>query len=249
VDRLKRKIALITGGNSGIGLASAKLFASEGAKVVIAGRDGTAIDRAAAEIGGNAIGIKCDVSGLGELDALFQQVRERVGSLDIVFANAGIMSVSPLQNSTEEHFDREFDVNVKGVFFTVQKSLSLLKDGGSIILTSSIANFRGTSGLNVYSATKAAVRSFARSWTSDLKDRRIRVNSISPGPTDTPMAGKLGLPEAASEAFQASLRATVPLGRFGTSEEIAQAALFLASDDSSFVTGIDLCVDGGMGQI
>ncbi len=189
------------------------------------------------------------MASLSDLDALFLQIKEQFGSLDIVFANAGIMSVARFQDSTEEHFDREFDINVKGLFFTVQKSLPLLKDGGSVILTSSIASFRGTPAFNIYSATKAAVRSFARSWTTDLKDRRIRVNSISPGPTATPLADKLGIPEAASLAFQEGLRQTIPLGRLGNAQEIAQAALFLASDESSFVTGIDLCVDGGMGQV
>jgi len=249
MDRLKGKVALITGGGSGIGLASAKAFVDEGATVVITGRDDGQLRDAAANIGRNVWPIRADVGNLADLDKLYAEVAERVGHLDVLFANAGIMQLATLQQVTEEQFDREFRVNVKGVYFTIQKALPLLRDHGSIILTSSIANFSGTTGFNVYSATKAAVRSFARSWTNDLKSRGIRVNSLSPGPTQTPLGGKMGIPPEVMETFHEKIIAGIPLGRIGRPEETAQAAVFLASDESSFITGIDLCVDGGRGQV
>ncbi|MCB5206795.1 glucose 1-dehydrogenase [Methylovorus mays] len=249
MGKLKGKIALITGGASGIGLASAKAFVAEGAQVVITGRDQAAIDVALAEIGERAMGVRGDVSNLADLDRLYSEIGKRLGHLDIVFANAGALTLAPFEDITEVQFNREFDINAKGVFFTVQKALPLLKDGGSVILTSSIAHFKGTPGYNVYAATKAAVRSFARSWTVDLKHRNIRVNCLSPGPTITPLAGKMGIPAEQAESYGKYILEQIPMGRFGNAEETAKAALFLASDDSSFITGVDLCVDGGMGQI
>ncbi|KJC55920.1 oxidoreductase [Bradyrhizobium sp. LTSPM299] len=247
--KLDRKIALITGGNSGIGLASAKLFAAEGATVVIAGRRQDALDAALSEVGSSAIGIRCDVANLDDLDRLYAEIGKRYGRLDIVFANAAIMTVAPIAAVTPEHFDREFGVNVRGLYFTVQKSLPLLPDGSSIILTSSVAHFKATPGFQLYGAAKAAVRSFARGWTTDLKDRKIRVNCLSPGPTETPLSGKMGVSLEQVMQGRPNLLARIPLGRMGAPAEVASAALFLASDDSSFITGIDLCVDGGLGQV
>jgi NAD(P)-dependent dehydrogenase (short-subunit alcohol dehydrogenase family) len=247
--KLSGKIALITGGNSGIGLASAKAFVAEGAQVIITGRRQEALDAAIEEIGSAAVGIQGDVGKLQDLDRLYAEVAERFGHLDIVFANAGVLSLSPFDAVTPEQFDGEFDVNVRGLFFTVQKSLPLLRDGGAILLTSSVAHYTGNPGYSVYAAAKAAVRSFARNWAVDLKDRGIRVNCISPGPTDTPIVDKMGVPADVMAALIPQVLAQVPLGRMGRSEEIAAAALFLAGSDSSFITGIDLCVDGGMGQI
>jgi NAD(P)-dependent dehydrogenase (short-subunit alcohol dehydrogenase family) len=249
MDRLAGKVAVITGANSGIGLETAKRFVEEGAQVVITGRRKDELDKAAAEIGENVVAVQGDVSHLEDLDRLYAEVKAKFGHIDILFANAGLGQVAPLGAVTEEHFDREFDVNVKGLFFSVQKALPLFKDGGSIILNSSVAGHKGIGGFSVYSATKAAVRSFARSWTSDLKDRKIRVNAISPGPIETPIFGKMGLTEEQSTEFANSIISSVPLGRVGQSEEVAAAATFLASDESSYITGIDLSVDGGQGQV
>jgi len=249
MGRLAGKVAVITGANSGIGLETAKRFVEEGAQVVITGRRKDELDKAAAEIGENVVAVQGDVSHLEDLDRLYAEVKAKFGHIDILFANAGLGQVSPLGAVTEEHFDREFDVNVKGLFFSVQKALPLFKDGGSIILNSSVAGHKGIGGFSVYSATKAAVRSFARSWTSDLKDRKIRVNAISPGPIETPIFGKMGLTKEQSAEFANSIISSVPLGRVGQSEEVAAAATFLASDESSYITGIDLSVDGGQGQV
>ena len=246
---LNGKVAWITGGGSGIGLASAKLFAQEGAKVVIVGRNKSALDAAAADIGQSAVAIVADVSDLDALDTLYAEVGKRFGRIDVIFANAGINNLAPFAAVTVEDFDRQFNANVRGLFFTVQKALPLLSEGASIILNASVAHHKGSPLHSVYAATKAATRSFARSWTTDLKDRKIRVNSLSPGLVETPIFGKLGVPiEATNEALPAML-AQMPMGRVGRVEEAASAALFLASDDSSFVTGIDLPVDGGLGQV
>jgi len=249
MGRLTGKVAVITGANSGIGLETAKRFVEEGAQVVITGRRKDELVKAAAEIGENVVAVQGDVSHLEDLDRLYAEVKAKFGHIDILFANAGLGQVAPLGAVTEEHFDREFDVNVKGLFFSVQKALPLFKDGGSIILNSSVAGHKGIGGFSVYSATKAAVRSFARSWTSDLKDRKIRVNAISPGPIETPIFGKMGLTKEQSAEFASSIISSVPLGRVGQSEEVAAAATFLASDESSYITGIDLSVDGGQGQV
>jgi NAD(P)-dependent dehydrogenase (short-subunit alcohol dehydrogenase family) len=249
MGRLSGKVAVITGANSGIGLATAKRFVEEGAYVVINGRRKEVLDDAAVQIGKNVTAVQGDVSRFEDLDRLYSAVREIHGSIDILFANAGVGTMAPLGTISEEHFDRQFDINVKGLLFTVQKALPLFKDGGSIILNSSIAGQKGLDGFSVYNATKAAVRSFARTWTSDLKQRKIRVNSISPGPIETPMFGKLGLSEEQLAQFAGPLLSQMPLGRVGKSEEVAAAAVFLASDESSFITGVDLCVDGGLAQV
>jgi NAD(P)-dependent dehydrogenase (short-subunit alcohol dehydrogenase family) len=247
--KLTDKVAVITGGGSGIGLASAKLFAQEGATVVIVGRNKDALDKAAAEIGGSAAAIVADVADLDALDALYAEVGKRFGRIDVIFANAGVNNLAPFEAVTVEDFDTQFNANVRGLFFTVQKALPLLSDGASVILNASVAHGKGTPMHSVYAATKAAVRSFARSWTTDLKHRKIRVNSLSPGLVETPIFGKLGVPaEAIKEGLPAML-AQMPMGRVGRPEEAATVALFLASADSSFVTGIDLPVDGGVGQV
>lgn len=249
MGKLDGKVAVVTGGNSGIGLATAKRFAAEGAKVVITGRRQAELDKAVAEIGHDAIGVQGDVSKLADLDRLYSVVKEKHGRIDVLFANAGGGAFAPLGEITEEHFDKEFGINVKGVLFTVQKALPLFSDGGSIILNASIVSIKGMPAFSVYSATKAAVRSFARSWTVDLKERKIRVNALSPGPIDTPAVD--GLAGSAEEArqFKAGMAAQVPLGRIGDPDEIAKVAVFLASDDSSFVAGVELFVDGGMAQV
>jgi NAD(P)-dependent dehydrogenase (short-subunit alcohol dehydrogenase family) len=245
--KLEGKVAVVTGGNSGIGLATAKRFVAEGAFVFITGRRQAQLEAAVKDLGNNAFGVQGDVASLADLDRLYAAVKATKGRIDIVFANAGVAEIAPLGAITEEHFDRTFDTNVKGLLFTVQKALPLITDGGSVILNASIVASTGNPALSVYSATKAAVRSFARTWILDLKERRIRVNAISPGPIDTP--GLDGLAQGAGEQLKASLIAGVPLGRLGVPDEIARAAVFLASDDSSFVTGTELFVDGGAAQI
>lgn len=249
MNKLQGKVAVITGGSSGIGLETARLFVQEGAKVAITGRNQQELDKAAKSIGSNVMKIQADVSQLSDLDKMTAQVKEAYGKIDILFANAGIASFASVTDATEAHFDSHFDINVKGLFFTVQKLLPLIKNGGSIIVNSSVAGFTAAPGLSVYSATKAAVRSFARTWSLDLKERQIRVNSISPGPIETPIFNKMGLTENERDQFIAHILGDSPLGRMGTPNEVAKALLFLASDDSSYVTGINLCVDGGLGQI
>ena len=247
--KLEGKVALITGGNSGIGLATAKQFVNEGAYVFITGRREAELAAAKKQIGKNVTAIQGDVSNLDDLDRLFAQIKKEKGKIDIVFANAGVAKYAPLGTITEDFFDSIFDINVKGVLFTVQKSLPLLRDGGSIILNASIVASKGLSSNSVYSATKAAVRSFARTWTTDLKDRRIRVNAVSPGPIDTPGLSELLASSETGEQRKKMISTTVPLGRFGRPEEIAKAVVFLASDDASYVTGIELFVDGGFAQV
>lgn len=247
--KLSNKIALITGGNSGMGFASARLFIEQGAQVIITGRKKEAVDEAAKTLGASCTGIVADVTNLTALAAAFTEIKSKFGHLDVVFANAGVGYLAPIGQISEEHFDVHFDTNVKGLLFTVQNALPLLRDGSSIILNASIAASKGMEAFSVYSATKAAVRSFARSWTTDLKARKIRVNTLSPGPIETPIFGKMGLSGDQIKEFGTSIVAQVPLGRMGTGDEIAQAALFLASDDSSYITGIELTVDGGMAQV
>jgi NAD(P)-dependent dehydrogenase (short-subunit alcohol dehydrogenase family) len=249
MSKLEGKVALITGGHSGIGLATAKQFVSEGAYVFITGRRDAELAAAAKGIARNVTSVQGDVSNLDDLDRLFAQIKREKGKLDIVFANAGLAKYAPFGKITEELFDSIFNINVKGLLFTVQKALPLLPDGASIILNASIVGSKGLSSNSVYSATKAAVRSFARTWTTDLKDRRIRVNAVSPGSIDTPGLNEL---LASSETGQQRLKMisnSVPLGRLGTPDEIAKAVVFLASDDSSYVTGAELFVDGGFAQV
>ena len=249
MGKLEGKVAVITGGSSGIGLATAKRFVKEGAHVVIAGRQEKELKEAAAFIEINVTTVAGDVSRLEDLDRLYAVVKEKHGHIDILFANAGAGTIAPLEVATEAHFDQTFDVNVKGTFFTVQKALPLFKDGGSIILTSSVANVLGSPGFSVYAASKAAVRNFARAWTMELKDRKIRVNCVSPGPTDTQALANTGLTAAQAKQAAAQYATQIPMGRSGKPEEIADAVTFLASDESSFITGVDLAVDGGMAQV
>ena len=249
MGKLSGKIALVTGGNSGIGLATAKRFVEEGAFVYITGRRQANLDEAVKEIGSNVTGIQGDVSNLGDLDRVFDGIKREKGRLDILFANAGSGSLASLGAYTEEHFDNTFDVNVKGLVFTVQKALPLLPDGAAVVLNASIVSQKGFAGTGVYNATKAAVRSFARTWTSELKERKIRVNVVSPGPIDTPGIANLAADPEMAKQFKAQMVAGVPLGRMGSPDEIAKAVVFLASEDSSFVAGIELFVDGGMIQV
>jgi NAD(P)-dependent dehydrogenase (short-subunit alcohol dehydrogenase family) len=248
-NKLEGKIAVITGGNSGIGLATAKRFVSHGAYVFITGRRQNELDTAISEIGKNVMGIQGDVSNLADLDRLYNTVKDEKGHLDILFANAGIAQFAPLGEISEEHFDKIFGINVKGLLFTVQKALPIFQDGGSIILNASIGSSKGFEETSVYRATKAAVRSFARTWTADLKHRKIRVNAISPGPIDTPIFSNLLQNEEQSEQFKKNIMNTVPMGRMGSPDEIAKVVSFLASNDSSYITGIELFVDGGLAQI
>jgi NAD(P)-dependent dehydrogenase (short-subunit alcohol dehydrogenase family) len=243
------KVAIITGGNSGIGLATAQRLAAEGAYVFITGRRQPELDAAVKLIGKNVTAVQGDVSNLADLDRLYATVKQQKGRIDILFANAGDGEFAPLGSITEAHYDKTFNVNVKGVLFTVQKGLPLLVDGGAIILNASIAASKGIPALSVYSATKAALRSFARTWTVDLKDRKIRVNALSPGPIETPGVDGLAKNPGDLAQIKANLTSAVPMGRMGTSDEIAKAVSFLASDDASFITGIELFVDGGMAQI
>jgi NAD(P)-dependent dehydrogenase (short-subunit alcohol dehydrogenase family) len=242
MGRLDGKRAVITGGTSGIGLATAKLFANEGAHVAIVGRRQEQLDEAARDIGPNVIPFQGDVSNLNDLDRLYEAVGPK-GPVDVVFANAGFQEPAPLSSCSEEQFDAVFAINVKGVLFTVQKALPLMSDGGSIILTGSAGGSKGTPGFGLYGSTKAAVRSFARTLTAELSERGIRTNVISPGPIDTPLVAGVP-PEAAKRMI-----ATIPMGRMGTDDEVAHAALFLASSESSYVTGIELFVDGGRAQV
>ena len=242
--KLQDKVAVITGGTSGIGLAAARLFVEEGAYVFIMGRRQKELDQAVNSIGRNVVGVQGDVTNLDDLDRLYETVKSKKGRIDIVFANAGVGEASLLEKVTESHFDRLFDTNVKGVLFTVQKALPLLNDGGSIIVTGASTGSKGTPTSGVYGATKAAIRCLVRVWTNELKDRRIRCNAVSPGPTETRIQQS-----AVPEDIQTKLVATIPMGRMGRPEEVAKAVLFLASDDSSFVTGIELFVDGGRAQV
>jgi NAD(P)-dependent dehydrogenase (short-subunit alcohol dehydrogenase family) len=242
MGKLQGKVAVITGGTTGIGFASAKLFVKEGAYVFITGRRQKELDAAVKAIGSNVTGVQGDIAKPADLDHLYERVR-KLGRIDVLFANAGTGEFVRLEDITEEHFDKTFNINVRGTLFTVQKALCLLNDGASIILTGSVAGVKGTPAFGVYAASKAAVRSLVRTWTSELKDRRIRSNVVSPGPVRTPILD-LQPPEAV-----ARIVSTVPMGRMGEADEVAKAALFLASDDSSFVTGVELFVDGGRAQV
>lgn len=245
---LAGKIALVTGGTSGIGLATAKELMAQGAKVYITGRRQAELDNAVASLGGQVTGIRADASRLADLDTVYAQIAEQAGRLDVLFANAGGGDMLPLGAITEEHFDRIFTTNVRGVLFTVQKALPLLVAGSSVILTGSTVSVKGTANFSVYSASKAAVRNFARSWALDLQGRGIRVNVVSPGPIKTPGLGEL-VPEEQRQGLFDALAATVPLGRIGEPEEVAKVVAFLASDAASFINATELFVDGGMAQI
>ena len=249
VHSLQGKVAIVTGGSSGIGLATAKRFVEEGASVCIFGRRQAELDKAVAEIGGKAYAVRGDVSNLTDLDRLFKEVGDRSGKLDIVFANAGIVEMQPLGQITEESFNRQFGINVKGIVFTVQKALPLLQDGASIILTSSIASHKWMPAQSVYSATKAAIRSLARGWAVELKGRKIRVNVVTPGGFDTPGMAALMPGEEQRKMFRAQMGAMIPVGRIGNPVELANVVAFLASDAASYVNAADFQVDGGFGQI
>ena len=250
MGKLEGKVAVITGGNSGIGLATAQRFATEGAYIFITGRRQSELDAAVKQIGKNsATGVQGDVSNLADLDRLYATVKEQKGHIDILFANAGVGELVPLGAITEAHFDKTVRINVKGLLFTVQKALPLIQDGGLIILNASINASKGFETSSVYSATKAAIRSFARTWTVELKHRKIRVNAISPGPIDTPGFNGLAQSQEQLDQLKTSFVSTVPMGRMGNPDEVAKAASFLASDDSSYVTSIELFVDGGVAQI
>lgn len=248
--RLANKIALITGGTSGLGFATAQRFVREGARVFITGRRQAELDAAVRELGAGAVGIQGDISKLADLDRLFESLRGQTDRLDILFANAGVGEFAPLGQISEAHFDKTFDVNVKGTLFTVQKALPLMSAGAVIVINGSIAGIKGTPAFGVYAASKAALRSFARTWAVDLRERQIRVNVISPGTIITPgYKNELGLSDEQIEQFKAQAAGITPLGRTGTPDEVAKAVVFLASDDSSYVNGIELFVDGGSAQI
>jgi NAD(P)-dependent dehydrogenase (short-subunit alcohol dehydrogenase family) len=247
--RLTGKVAVVTGGNSGIGLATAKRFHEEGARVVISGRDQKTLDEAVKAIGDGILAVRADVAKLADLDKLYKTVAEKFGKIDVLFANAGIAKFAPVADSGESLFDEQFDVNVKGVYFTIQKALPLLNDGASIIINSSVVNETGVVNGSVYAATKAAVRSFARTLTGELVDRGIRVNVVSPGPIVTPLFGRTGLSKEQVDEFARGVVARVPMKRFGQPEEVANTVLFLATPESSYITGVDINVDGGMGQV
>jgi NAD(P)-dependent dehydrogenase (short-subunit alcohol dehydrogenase family) len=247
MGKLDGKVALVTGGSTGIGLAAAKRLVADGAYVFITGRRKKELDAAVEQIGRNVTAVEGDVSKLADLDRLMATIQKSKGRIDVLFANAGIAEAAPLEAITEDQFDRQFGINVKGTLFTVQKALPLLPEGSSIILNSSIVGSKGFAARSVYSATKAALRSFARTWTTDLASRKIRVNVVSPGPIDTP--GLRGLSKADGEGLADLYRGRIPIGRLGRPEDIASAVSFLASDDSSFVAGIELFVDGGLAQV
>jgi NAD(P)-dependent dehydrogenase (short-subunit alcohol dehydrogenase family) len=247
-NKLERKIAVITGATSGIGLATAKRFVSEGAYVFITGLYQKEVDVAVSDIGKNVSGIQSNVSNLADLDKMYDIVKDQKGHIDILFANAGIIEFAPLGEISEKHFDKIFDIDVKGLLFTVQQALPIFQDGGSIILMASVGSSKGSAELSVYHAAKAAVRSFARSWSLNLNQRNIRVNAISPGPIDTPFVNRV-LNDQQTEKFLKNSVNSTSIGRMGSPDEVAKAVSFLASDDSSYITGIELFVDGGMGQI
>jgi len=249
MGKLDGKTALITGGNSGIGLATAKRFVNEGAYVFITGRRDAELAAAVKEVGHDVTGVRGDVSNLSDLDRLFEQIRREKGKLDIVFANAGIARYAHFGEISEELYDSIFDVNVKGLLFTVQKALPLMPDGATIILNASIVGSKGLPSNSVYSATKAAIRSFARTWTTDLKDRHIRVNAVSPGTIDTPGLSELLASSQVGEQRRKMISTSIPLGRLGAPDEIAKAVVFLAADDSSYISGVELFVDGGFAQV
>ncbi|MEU0970728.1 glucose 1-dehydrogenase [Streptomyces sp. NPDC005917] len=249
MNRLDGKVALVTGGSSGIGLAIAQRFVEEGAHVFITGRRRPELDKAKDEIGRNVTAVQGDVTVAADLGRLFRTIETEKGRIDVVVANSGLVVPQEFGQITEEGFDRTFDLNARGTLFTAQRALPLMNDGGSIILVGSIAGYIGVDGYTTYSATKAAVRSYARSWTKELKDRGIRVNTLSPGPIDTPIMDSQADSKEGADAIRAAFASVIPLGRMGRPEEVAAAALFLASDESSFCAGMELSVDGGMAQV
>jgi NAD(P)-dependent dehydrogenase (short-subunit alcohol dehydrogenase family) len=249
MKRLEGKVAVVTGGNSGIGLATAKRFQDEGAKVAISGRSKTTLDQAVKTIGNGIVAIQADVAVLADTDRLFSEVSKKLGKIDILFVNAGVAQFAPFADTTEKSYDEQFGINIKGAYFTIQKALPYLNDGASIILNTSVVSSKGTEGASAYSATKAALRSLARTTAAELVGRGIRVNAVAPGPIVTPIFGRTGLPKEAMDEFAKDVQARVPMKRFGQPEEVAGAVAFLASQDASYITGVELNVDGGYGQI
>jgi NAD(P)-dependent dehydrogenase (short-subunit alcohol dehydrogenase family) len=249
MGRLEGKVAIVTGGNSGIGLATAKRLQEEGAKVVISGRSKKTLDEAVRTIGNGVLAIQADVSQLDELDKLYGEVSKKLGKVDVLFVNAGVAKFAPLADTSESTYDEQFGTNVKGAYFTIQKALPLLNDGASIILNTSVAGSKGNEATSAYSATKAALRSIARTAAAELVGRGIRVNAVAPGPIVTPIFGKTGLPKAAIDEWSKQILEKVPMKRFGQPEEVAATVAFLASDDASYITGVEINVDGGVGQI
>ena len=249
MGRLQGKVAVVTGGNSGIGLATAKRFHEEGAKVVISGRSKKTLDDAAKAIGNGVLAIQADVSQLAELDKLYGEVSKNLGKIDVLFVNAGVAKFAPIADTSESTYDEQFDTNIKGAYFTIQKAIPLLNDGASIVLNTSVAGIKGNANTSAYSATKAALRSLARTAAAELVERGIRVNAVAPGPIVTPIFGRTGLPQEAVDEFAKQIIEKVPMKRFGQPEEVAATVAFLASDDASYITGVEINVDGGTGQI
>ena len=249
MERLEGKVAVVTGGNSGIGLATAKRFQEEGAKVAISGRSRKTLDEAVKTIGNGVLAVQADVSNLADVDKLYAEVSQKLGKIDVLFVNAGVAKFASLAETSESTYDEQFDINIKGAYFTIQKALPFLNDGASIILNTSVADSKGTAGTSAYSATKAALRSLARTAAAELAGRGIRVNTVAPGPIVTPIFGRTGLPKEAVDEFAKEIIAQVPMKRFGQPEEVAGAVAFLASQDASYITGVEINVDGGLGQI
>ena len=249
MKRLEGKVALVTGGNSGIGLATAKRLQDEGARVAISGRSKKTLDEAVRAIGNGVVAVQADVAKLSEVDRLYAEVSQKLGKIDVLFVNAGVAKFAPLAETTESTYDEQFDINIKGAYFTIQKALPLLNNGASIILNTSVADSSGTVGASAYSATKAALRSLARTAAAELVGRGIRVNAVAPGPILTPIFGRTGLSQEAVDEFAKEMVAKVPMKRFGRPEEVAAAVVFLASQDASYITGVEINVDGGLGQI
>ena len=249
MGKLEGKVAVVTGGNSGIGLATAKRFQQEGAKVVISGRSRRTLDEAVKTIGNGVLSIQADVANLADLDKLYKEVSDKLGKIDVLFVNAGVAKFAPLADTSETTYDEQFDINIKGAYFTLQKAVPLLNDGASIILNTSVVDTKGNVGTSAYSATKAALRSLARTAAAELVGRGIRVNAVAPGPIVTPIFGKTGLPQEAVDQFAKEIIEKVPMKRFGQPEEVAATVAFLASEDASYITGVEINVDGGSGQI
>jgi NAD(P)-dependent dehydrogenase (short-subunit alcohol dehydrogenase family) len=249
MKRLEGKVAVVTGGNSGIGLATAKRLQAEGARVAISGRSKKTLDEAVKTIGNGVVAVQADVAKLSDVDKLYSEVSHKLGKIDVLFVNAGIVKFAPLAETSESAYDEQFDINIKGAYFTIQKALPLLNDGASIILNTSVADSKGTLGASVYSATKAALRSLARTAAAELAERGIRVNTVAPGPILTPIFGRAGIPKEAVDEIAKELVAKVPLKRFGQPEEVAAVVAFLASQDASYITGVEINVDGGLGQV
>ena len=249
MKRLEGKVAVVTGGNSGIGLATAIRFQEEGAKVAILGRSRKTLDEAVKTIGNGVVAVQGDVSNFADVDKLYAEVSQKLGKIDVLFVNAGVAKFVPFAETSESTYDEQFDINIKGAYFTIQKALPLLNDGASIILNTSVVDQKGTAGASAYAATKAALRSLARTTAAELAGRGIRVNTVAPGPIVTPILGRSGLPKGAVDEFAKGITAQIPMKRFGQPEEVAGAVAFLASQDASYITGVEINVDGGLGQI